>query len=160
MPATEVEQFEKVLSILSMDEVRQLNGMPNEAIVGIFVDEPCTIETFRPNPRFIRFLHHVIRLAGPTDPDLRNAATTQGSGWVYLIDARTPGGPQGRVPSDDLIGGFKVEGGELVENGYWPNEAYQAFTSAGLLRLPGSLRESFLQALHELIRQRRPSRPA
>jgi len=157
MPGPRVEESANVLSILSPEEVRRFGGLPNEAIVGVFADQSASLAAFRPNPRFLAFLHRVIAVAGPNDPELVSAAASQGTGWVYLIDGRTPEGPEGRVSPEDIVGVFKVEEGKLVEGGYQANDAYRAFTDNGIVQLPSSLRDKVLQALRDVMQGRRSS---
>jgi hypothetical protein len=138
---------ERVLSILNPDQVESLGGLPVDAIVGSVAGEELSSQTFRPNAAFIDFLHKIIEEDGPDDPGLRAAAREQVDGWVYVIDMRTPDGPQGRVPPDDIIGGFAVRTGEVVRRSYQPNPKYVAFTSQGLISLPPFLHQAFVDRL-------------
>jgi hypothetical protein len=142
--------MENVLSILSPEEVGSLGGLPDEAIAGTIVGDVPAPETFQPNPRFIEFMHQVIRTAAPADPDFRAAARMQGNGWVYIIDLRTPDGPQGRVPPEDIIGAFQVQNGEVLPDTYWPNEQHRVLTSSGLVSLPPSFRAAFVEQLSKV----------
>jgi hypothetical protein len=146
-PEVAAGNIQRVLSILTPEEAKSLGGLPAEAIVGILQGEELTVEALRPNPRFVEFMHRVIRIAAPEDPELQTAAAEQGDGWVYIIDLRTPEGAQGRVPPDDIIGAFEVRSGQIVAGSYWPNENYRAFTRNGVVQLPPSLREAFIRAL-------------
>jgi len=144
-PATVSEQ--RVLSILNPDQVESLGGLPAEAIVGGVSGDTLSPQTFRPNATFIDFLHKIIEKDGPDDPGIRAAAREQIDGWVYVIDLRTPDGPQGRVPPDDVIGGFAVRAGKVVRRSYQANPKYVAFTSHGLISLPPFLRQAFIDGL-------------
>jgi len=135
------------MCFLSPKEVRSLGGLPNEAIAGFIVAEPLTIETFRPNPRFINFMHQVIRTSAPLDPDFCATARNQGNGWVYVIDLRTPEGPRGRVLPQDIIGAFQVQNGEIIPDSYEANEHHRVFATSGLVCLPPSLRAAFVAQL-------------
>jgi hypothetical protein len=64
-----------------------------------------------------------------------------------VIDLRTPEGPQGRVPLEDVVGGFQVEDGRLVEGSYWANEDHRVFTRNGRVRLAPSLEQALVQEL-------------
>jgi hypothetical protein len=139
------------MSILSPKEVQLLGGLPNEAIAGLMMGDSPTIETFRPNPLFIEFMHRVIRTAAPFDPDLRAAAREQGNGSVYIIDLRTPDGPQGRVPPEDIIGAFQVQNGEIIPDSYVANEMHRVFATGRLVCLPPSLRAAFVAQLPKVL---------
>jgi hypothetical protein len=92
-------------------------------------------------------MHDVIRTRGPEDPGLHAAAARQGDGWIYIIDLRTPGGPRGKVPPEDIIGGFKVAEGELLSSTYWANHKHIVLTTNGLVQLPPPLRAAFVAEL-------------
>jgi hypothetical protein len=126
--------------------------MPGVAVQGEFTDPECTLAGFRVNRAFVEFMHDVIRTRGPTDPSLQEAAAEQGNGWVYIIDLRTPEGPQGRVPLEDIIGGFEVRDGGLLSDSYWANEKHRVLTKDGPVRLPPSLHEALVQAALERAR--------
>jgi hypothetical protein len=157
-PATAAETA-SVLSLLLPDEVASLGGLPDNAVAAMVqghTPSPGVAvppENVQPNPAFVAFLHSVIRTRGPSDPGLRAAAAAQRAGWVYVVDLRTAGGPQGAVPPEDIIGGFKVEAGTIVVDSYAANTAHRVFTSHGLVRLPSSLRTAFVE---ELIRRNAP----
>lgn len=144
---------ENVLSILSPAEIAALGCLPPEAVVGVFRDEAFSLDAFHANPRFLRYLHGVIRAVGPSDPQLTEAAALQVKGWIYVIDLRTPEGPTGNVPPEDIIGAFEVAHGKLIGASYWSNEEYRAHTSAGTTRLPLGLRREFFR----LLKARYPS---
>lgn len=137
----------RVLSVLTPDEVAALGGLPGEAIAGVLDGEGASPEHFRPNPSFAALLHEVIAKHGPTDSELQDVARAQGEGWVYVIDLRTPQGPQGSVPPEDIIGAFEVRAGQIVEGSYRPMEGYETYTSNGLVVLPQGLRRALLREL-------------
>ena len=140
----------QVRSILSPEEVSSLGGLPGEAVAGAYEGEDMGVENFHPNQAFVDFLHGVIGTAGPDDPDMISAARRQGDGWLYVIDLRTPDGPQGRVPPHDIIGGFEVRSGAIVRDSYVPNESHRVLTPDGLVTLPASFRSAFVDALRKL----------
>jgi hypothetical protein len=147
-PDSEIPRHEaKVLTFLSPEEVSSLRGLPDEGIPGYFVGDSPTTENFRPNHQFMEFLHQVIRTAAPLDPGLRATAREQRNGHVYIIDLRTPEGPMGQVPPEDIIGAFQVQNGDLIPNSYEANNLYRVFTRNGLVSLPPSLRAAFVDRL-------------
>jgi hypothetical protein len=152
------EGFYRAISFLTPEDVMRMGGYPTEAIIGLFEDQPGTdlindiisVENFRPNPAFINFMHQVIGKYGPEDSGLREAARRQREGWIYIIDLRTPDGPQGKVPPEDIVGAFEVKDGQLIKESYWANERHLAFSTNGLVQLPGSLHELLMQELRNL----------
>ncbi len=69
---------------------------------------------------------------------LRREAEIQGSGYVYLLDERTPD-PAGRVSSTDIIGAIEVSNGNPVAGSYRHNPRHRLLTAAGWFRLPPEL---------------------
>jgi hypothetical protein len=141
----------RVLSFLTPAECGSL-GLPGVAVQGTFTDEECSAGGFRPNPVFIEFMHEVIRRAGPTDADMQDAAAGQQNGWLYVIDLRTPDGPQGQVPLEDIIGAFEVKNGGILPDSYWPNEQHRVLTENGPVQLPPSFRQALVDAALEHAR--------
>jgi hypothetical protein len=147
-----------VISFLTPADVTMIGGYPTETIIGLIEDQPGTdlindtisVENFRPNPAFINFMHQVIRKYGAEDPGMQEAALHQREGWIYIIDMRTPDGPQGQVPPEDIVGAFEVKDGRLSKESYWANDRHLVFSTNGLVRLPGSLHELLMQELRKL----------
>ena len=137
-------EAQRVLSILTPREVASLGGLPGEGVAGIMDGDVSSVEAFRPNQVFIDFMHQVIRTAGPKDSVLRAAAVQQKNGWVYIIDLRTPEGPMGNVPPEDIIGAFEVQSGQVIAESYWRNPEHRVFTKHGLVQLPPTLRKAFV----------------
>jgi hypothetical protein len=136
-----------VLSVLSPSEVAKLGGLPGQAVAGVFEGEDASPEGFRPNAAFAALMHEVIARHGPDDPELRHVARGQGEGWAYVIDLRTPEGPAGRVPPEDIIGAFEVRAGEIVDGSYTPMESHQLYTANGLVILPDNLRRALIEEI-------------
>jgi len=136
----------QVLSFLKPEECAEHGGLPGVAIQGEFTDAERSVAGFRVNRAFVEFLHEVIRAAGPADPSMQEAAKQQGEGWLYIIDLRTPEGPEGQVPAEDIIGAFAVKAGKLVADSYSRNEGYRVLTKNGPVRLPPSLHDAMVRA--------------
>lgn len=139
----------RVLSVLAPQEVAALGGLCREAIAGVFDRDEESVDTFWPNPAFVEFMHSVIQARGPEDPGLRQVAAAQGNGWVYVIDLRTVEGPSGNVPTEDIVGGFKVEAGQIRRDSYWRNGQHKVFTAQGLVRLPPTLHAALVEELRQ-----------
>lgn len=142
----------QVLAVLSPDETAAIGGLPNEAIAGLVgkgSQRPeVSAKTFRPNPPFSAFMHHVIDTFGRHDPGLQEAARQQVSGSVSVIDLRTPEGVMGRVPLEDIVGIFEVQNGELGP--YHPNDRHVVFSVNGLVQLPPPLNKLHTRELLRL----------
>jgi hypothetical protein len=138
------EEFVDVVSLLP-PEVCGNHGLAGEVIAGFCTrlmqqGEKISAETFRPNRPFIDLLHEVIANAAPADPALQAAARQQQTGWVYILDARTPT-PQGTVPPHDIMGAFEVRNGAIVAGSYSANQKHRLFSDDGFFKLP----DEFLQ---------------
>ena len=141
---------DRVLSFLDPAEVQALGGLPPEAIAGLVDGDELSPLTFRPNRVFVEFMHMTIREIGPLDPGLQEAARAQRDGVVNVVDLRTPHGPSGTVPPEDIIGGFEVRGGVIVADSYQPNSRHQVFNEHGLVHLPSTLRAVFVARLRPM----------
>jgi hypothetical protein len=142
----------QVLSVLQPDDVQALGGLPDEAVVGsiggnLGAGDEIPVGQFRPNRAFVTFMHQVIETFGPDDPELLQAAAQQGEGWLYIIDLRTPEGPQGRVPSEDIVGAFEVRSGQIIKDSYGTNDKHVVFSEHGLVQLPPSLQAALIREL-------------
>ena len=137
----------RALSFLAPEIVQSLGRLPSEAIYGFMNGEDFSFDAFRPNPIFLNFMHRAIKEFGPRDPSLQAAAARQREGWVYVIDLRTPDGPQGRVPIEDIVGGFEAKDGRLTSDAYWANEKHLVFSENGLVVLPPHLNSALITAL-------------
>jgi hypothetical protein len=147
------ERPTRILSILEPEEIAALGIIPSKGMAGTFVagSDTTAIGAFRPNVQFVEFLHEVIRTAGPTVPELIAMAANQTEGWVYVIDLRTPDGPHGRVPPEDIIGAFEVRLGKISADSYQPFSGHRVYTHNGLVTLPAPLREAFVARLKDAV---------
>jgi hypothetical protein len=99
--------------------------------------------------------HDVIASEGPTLPGLQAEARRRWTGWVYLIDARTPT-PAGAVPPSDIIGAFEVRDGRVVPKSYQPNANHLLVSSNGLFKLEPALHERLVERLLKLVTESPP----
>lgn len=129
--------------------MQSFQGLPGEAVLGVYAGPDRSIEHFRPNRTFIDFLHRVLADWGARCSELAESAREQGEGWQYLIDLRTPEGVNGNVPPDDIIGAFEVRKGVVVPGSYWRNPNYRVLTKNGPTLLTPSQREAFISALRK-----------
>ena len=141
------EWFKDVVSLVPHDTAFQ-SGIAGDAIVGVCAqllerDEAVTVANFRANKRFVDLLHGVVAKHAPRSQGLQASARRQGTGWVYLIDARTPT-PAGAVPPHDIIGAVEVRDGEIVPESYQANANHRILSSDGLFKLEPSLHEQLM----------------
>ena len=68
---------------------------------------------------------------------------------IYIIDRRTPT-PMGHVPSEDILGGFQVSQGVLVQDSYQPMKSPKIVSERGMFQLDNFLHPRLLEALKQL----------
>lgn len=144
---------QSVLSLLPKEQVFG-RGLAAAAILGSLRVSPAqggevTPDNFVANPQFVAFLQAFLGRTAPTDPAFVRAAQQQGDGWIYIIDRRTPT-PMGHVPREDILGGFEVRGGTLVEGSWHPMDDHRLLTERGLFELDGFLAPRLLESLQQL----------
>jgi len=132
-------------------EMTQRLGLPGAAIVGVLVapeggGELPLLERFSANPAFAELLSRVVARHGPDEPSLVEEARRVGSGYVYVIDGRTPD-PAAPMRSEDVIGAFQVRNGEVVREPYLPNPKHELLTADGFFRLSDTLHAKLLEEL-------------
>lgn len=141
------------VSVLPPETARAM-GLPNESIVGVLLrrgdDGEPVLESFSGNPAFHELLNEVVGRYAPDEPALREQAGRVGSGYVYVIDGRTPD-PRGDVPAEDVVGAFQVRDGQVVREPYLPNPRHQLLTRNGFFRLSDTLNQRLLD---EIARRR------
>jgi hypothetical protein len=142
--------LEDVVSLLPPDIVFG-TAFSGAAIVGRCVKllekgESITDANFRPNRYFVELLHDIVATETLTLPDFQAAARRQHTGWVYVLDLRTPT-PAGEVPPHDIIGAFEVRDGAVVEDSYQPSANHRRFSSEGIFKLD--------ERLNRILRSRR-----
>jgi hypothetical protein len=132
-------------------EIVFVRGLAPEAIVGRLTrplgeGEAISPENFARNRAFVEFLHEVITRHAPELAALQGEAQRIGEGWVYVIDARTMD-PRGRVPPEDILGGFEVKTGRVVPDSYRRNAKHVILSKDGFFQLDAVLRERLLGEL-------------
>jgi hypothetical protein len=143
------EPVMRALTLLGSD-ITFKHGLAGPAIAGVFRSDDFTPENFVPNRTFIEVLHRVIREHGPNVPGFEQAAREQGKGGLAIIDRRTPEGPNGNVPPEDILGLFVVADGRASAASYSANPNYRVFTKDGLTKLPEPLHAILLAELTRL----------
>ena len=126
-------------------------GLAPEAIIGVLlqpVDQVASITpaVFARNRVFVDFLHDVIARRGAELPGLIAEARRQGEGWVYVIDQRTRD-PKGRVPPEDIVGVFAVQGGRIVTGSYQRSPKHLILSADGFFQLGAELQACLLEEL-------------
>jgi hypothetical protein len=141
-------------------EVFSKAGARGEAIIGSLphgeggADGVITPEGFVPNEEFHRLLQETVAEHAPTFEGCRAAAEQIGNGSVYVIDRRTPT-PEGPVPPEDIIGGFKVADGRVVPGSYFGNPNHRLLTERGFFHLEDGLHQRLVAELVERANQGR-----
>ena len=123
-------------------------GLPSPAIVGTVPKgaTEITLENFTPNPEFSDFLNFVIAKYGVDDPALQEQAKEQGDGWIYMVDLRA-GEDEETVASEDLLGAFRVEGGQVAPGSYRVNPDHLLLSERGLVQVDEWVRERLVEEL-------------
>ncbi|MBL8237120.1 MAG: hypothetical protein JNM66_06865 [Bryobacterales bacterium] len=133
---------QRVATFLSDDEMRQLEGLPGEAIIGAFAEDG----SLRINATFREFLHETIGRAAPLDPAMRTAAAEQGNGRIVYIDDRLPEGTA-PVPEEDVLGWFLVRDGGIVAGSYVANPEHKIEGENGMTAALRAMRGAMAAAL-------------
>lgn len=157
MVATDFVVYEtehgKYVSPLPHDHVARY-GLAPQAIIGQVTGDAemgrsLTPETIVANGAFHDFLHDVVERHAPTTPSFADDARRQRDGWIFVVDQRTPT-PGGRVPPEDVIGGFEVRGGHVVADSYQRIPAHRLMTERGFFQLGVELEQCLLTELEQL----------
>ena len=137
-------------------------GLPHAAVCG-FLQQPNERSPgfphgrhgihFAENSAFVELMHQVIAETGPSLRSMAEAAAmAPDDGYLYVIDLRTPDGPQGDVPPVDIIGSFKVKGGVITPASYKPSSCHSVMTEDGIVHLPRDMYLALLAAMRECTR--------
>ena len=100
---------------------------------------------------FSECMHTVISQKAPFHPEYQAEAKLVGTGFVYIVDQRTPT-TSGPLPPEDIIGAFDARDGEVVLGSYRANPRYRIYSDNGLVRLVPGLDECVLEASAEAMR--------
>jgi hypothetical protein len=148
-----------ILSPLSPQEVQELGGLRDEAVIGELAPgaQDVSPETFIPNRAFIQFLHHVIAIYAPTNPGLMAAAQSGGTGQLLVLDKRVHGPVEQQEPKD-VIGVIDIQDGRLIKYAINPN--HQLVTGAGYMVLDPWYQERLIEELKKLKYQPAPAGPS
>jgi hypothetical protein len=130
-------------------------GLAPEAIVGsllrpIQAHETVTPDIFARNPVFVEFLHSFLAEHAPQSAECQAAARRQGTGWVYIIDQRTPT-PGASVPPEDIVGAFQISDGHALSASYRANPAHRILSGRGFFRLGAELESALIDELTNRI---------
>ena len=142
----EINERELFLVTLASKKKVELEGLISNLILGslpfIPNKESEIHQIFQENKEFRSTLTSFINTVLTRQDELINQAKAQGTGWIYLIDQRTPT-PQGETPPEDIIGGFQIENGESLK--FTPNTKHTLISRSGVFDLGNSANKLLLQ---------------
>lgn len=127
-----------VLTFMSSNYVEQ-HGFSGESVIGVMpvTAEKIDEESFTQNSAF-RVIVQSLAI-GANEPGLQDFITRDNPEMVAAIDRRTED-VMGEVPSEDIIGIYKVVNKKIVD--FEPNIHYQFVTASGVSKLtPGIVEE-------------------
>jgi hypothetical protein len=157
MHVCDVQTAEGVKHYLTMLplEIVFRKGLIPEAIIGVLLRpltdvQSITPEVFARSAPFVKFMHEVIAKYGEQESDCIAEARRLGSGWVYIIDARTKT-PQGAVPPEDIFGAFEVRDGQVVPGTYRESSRHMILSNDGFFRLSAEMHSHLLRELQALV---------
>lgn len=123
-------------------------GLPSPSVVGSVPQGAgeITLENFTPNQEFSDFLSFVIAKHGAADPALVSQAKEQGDGWVLMVDLRVDE-DEAEVETEDVLGAFRVEGGEVVPGSFRGNPNHELLSERGLVQVDEWVHEKLIEEL-------------
>ncbi|MDB5331638.1 MAG: hypothetical protein JWP03_2789 [Phycisphaerales bacterium] len=145
-----------ILSPLSPQEVQELGGLRDEAVIGEIAPGATDVspESFVPNRAFVQFLHNVLAIHAPRNPGLMAAAQSGGTGQLLVLDKRVHV-PVEQQESKDVIGVIDIQDGRLVK--YTINPNHQLVTRDGYMVLDPWYQEKLIEELKKLGYQPAPA---
>lgn len=132
------------------------HGLPAQAIIGSLKRAPTANQSVAPeifvgNSVFVDFMHDTIARRGPSLPGMIVEAKRQRTGWIYIIDQRTPT-PDDGVPPEDIVGVFAAKDGIVELDSYRRNPNHQLLTNHGFFQLGAELHPCLLEELTQLAK--------
>lgn len=148
----EVDGILRFFLTLIPQELVSLRGLPSDLVVGSYSNISNTKlephKNFKENIKFRDTLLNFINTVLAFQDDIISQAKVNDSGWIYLIDQRTPT-PLGDVPSEDVIGGFEVLNGNILK--FHENKKYALVSKEGPVNFGNNVNELFYQHMKKLI---------
>jgi hypothetical protein len=106
-------------------------GIDSRSVIGEFTPGPggeFDLASFRLNPEFVEAFTHYMNGEASRDPAIVAQARQHASGWLYLVDPRSPDDPDSDPPPSDLVGCFAVDAdGQVVPNSFQYNRNHLWF---------------------------------
>ncbi|MDB5172916.1 MAG: hypothetical protein JWO87_552 [Phycisphaerales bacterium] len=138
-----------ILSPLSPEDVRQVGGLRDEAVIGeVIAPGPgLNPNNFVPNPAFAQFLHKVLAIHAPRCPGLMDAVKETGTGTILILDKRSQTHPTER-DTKDILATVEVKDGRLSR--YVINPQHQLVTDHGFTVLDPWYQEKLIEELRKL----------
>ena len=133
---------EQILTFLNEGEIARLGGVPPQAVIGVLMDSG----DLQINATFREFLHEAIGAIAPLDPDMTEAARQHPGGRFVYVDGRSPAEVE-PVPAEDILGWFRVHGGEVVPGSYSPNPEHRIQSERGLPAAIEAMRQAMVDEL-------------
>ena len=141
-------------SLNPVDQQVKKGGLPSRAIIGRLTDAPRPGESIGlkdlvPNEPFTELMHSVIERYGLRMLQFETEARGEGDGTLYIVDERASN-PDGNVSTEDIIGSFMVEGGQIIPGSYSRNPYHLLLSQNGLFRLPNRLHAALMKEISSL----------
>jgi hypothetical protein len=155
LPPEDVKDV-RFLRWLTDDEVATLPFLPSPAFMAALVTRaqqgkpPLLLS----NVGFLEFLHRGIAEFAPQLPHFVEAAHTQKTGALFVLDGRfadkDKSVPAENLPPDEIVGCFAVKDGLISGSDYQANMKYKLWSLRGPAQVPQHLRPHLLTKLVHL----------
>jgi hypothetical protein len=146
------DKQQQIVSLLAPEEVND-KGLPSPSILGTLLQnnsQDINLNNFVPNSNFIDFLHSIIAKFAPNTSGINDEAKRQKNGWIYIIDARH-NKQRENVLTEDIIGAFEVNEGEIKTESYQRNNNHLIFSQNGFFKLEPSLQKHLIEETRKLV---------